>query len=396
MVKAQKTWVKHRNTPKFKVGDQVWLEGHNLHVIQPAAKLAPKIYGPFKVIQVMSPVNYHLELPTQWTIHPVFHIDLLMPYHETPIHSANYLCPPPDLIKGEEEYKVEYVLVKRRTRRCHQLQYLVKWKGYPDAKNQWINTQDMSADEAIAEFEHSNSAPREHIRQVFLHSEPHQSSGTCPSLGPYDDPLRTFALTSSPTNLPITSTSESFTTSPPNIPMSTPVSVRSTAVHFMTSNWEIHNPDATTPTASSDTSSGSACAPLAQTHYSLILESLRGPQSLGNQVPTPLPEWGGSKVESPDSSNNTPKLNAPEAQTGISGNPIGITPIKENNIPIPIPPPCHLITVDTATIDTNTEVQDAVLQALMHIHATASTETRGLFEDNLQDTKIVLGFANRL
>src|ERR1700677_195027 len=28
----------------------------------------------FKVTQVMSPVNYRLELPTQWSIHPVFHI----------------------------------------------------------------------------------------------------------------------------------------------------------------------------------------------------------------------------------------------------------------------------------------------------------------------------------
>ena len=109
MVKAQKAWVKHRNTPKFRVGDQVWLEGRNLKVAQPTAKLAPKRHGPFKVIQVMSPVNYHLELPTQWSIHPVFHIDLLTPYRKTPIHGANYLHPPPDLIDGEEEYKVEHV-----------------------------------------------------------------------------------------------------------------------------------------------------------------------------------------------------------------------------------------------------------------------------------------------
>ena len=76
MVKAQKAWVKHRNTPKFRVRDQVWLEGCNLCITQPTAKLALKRHGPFKVIQVMSPVNYHLELPMQWTIHPVFHINL--------------------------------------------------------------------------------------------------------------------------------------------------------------------------------------------------------------------------------------------------------------------------------------------------------------------------------
>ena len=144
----------------------------NLKVAQPTAKLAPKRHGPFKVVQVMSPVNYRLELPTQWSIHPVFHIDLLTPYRETPIHGANYLRPPPDLIDGEEEYEVEHVLAKRRVGRRHQLQYLVKWKGYPDADNQWINAQDMSADEAITEFENSNSASREHIRRVEVLSEP--------------------------------------------------------------------------------------------------------------------------------------------------------------------------------------------------------------------------------
>ena len=58
----------------------------------------------------MSPVNYHLELPTQWHIHPVFHIDLLTKYNETPIHGINYQRPPPELIDGEEEYEVEKVI----------------------------------------------------------------------------------------------------------------------------------------------------------------------------------------------------------------------------------------------------------------------------------------------
>ena len=136
MIKAQKPWVKHQNMPKFKVGDQVWLGGCNLHIVQPATKLVPKRYGPFKVAQVMSPIAYCLELPMQYSIHPVFHIDLLTPYWETPIHSVNYLHPPSDLIDGEEEYEVKHILAKRRTGQCHQLQYLIKWRGYPDTKNQ--------------------------------------------------------------------------------------------------------------------------------------------------------------------------------------------------------------------------------------------------------------------
>ena len=58
----------------------------------------------------MSHVNYRLELPAQWQIYPVFHIDLLTPYHETITHGRNYLHPPPDLINGKEEYEVEKIL----------------------------------------------------------------------------------------------------------------------------------------------------------------------------------------------------------------------------------------------------------------------------------------------
>jgi hypothetical protein len=90
MIKAQQSWVKHRHTPKYKEGDLVWLEGKNLRVNQPTAKLAPRRHGPFKITQVMSAVNYCLELPTQWSIHPVFHIDLLTPYKETIMHGPNF------------------------------------------------------------------------------------------------------------------------------------------------------------------------------------------------------------------------------------------------------------------------------------------------------------------
>jgi hypothetical protein len=116
----------------------------------------------------MSAVNYRLELPTQWSIHPVFHIDLLMPYHETPIHGTNYQHPPPDLVEGEEEYEVETVLASRRFGRGKKLQYLVKWKGYPDSDNQWINKEDIFADDAIREFKSSNPDQEIHIRRVNM------------------------------------------------------------------------------------------------------------------------------------------------------------------------------------------------------------------------------------
>jgi hypothetical protein len=115
MIKAQQSWVKHRDTPRYKEGNQVWLEGKNLRINQPTAKLAPRRHGPFKVIKVLSPVSYQLALPMQWSIHPVFHIDLLTPYRETITHGPNYQRPVPELVDGEEEYSVEKILDSRKS-----------------------------------------------------------------------------------------------------------------------------------------------------------------------------------------------------------------------------------------------------------------------------------------
>ena len=127
--------VRNKDMLKYKVRDQVWLEGCHLCTNQPTIKLAPRKHGPFKIVQVMSLVNYCLELPTQWSTHPVFHIDLLTLYHETPTHGPNYQCPPPDLVDREEEYEVEKILDSQHFGRRQKLQYLVKWKGYPDSEN---------------------------------------------------------------------------------------------------------------------------------------------------------------------------------------------------------------------------------------------------------------------
>jgi hypothetical protein len=164
MVKAQQSWVKHRDTPKYKEGDQVWLEGKNLRINQPTAKLAPRRHGPFKITQVMSAVNYRLELPTQWSIHPVFHINLLTPYKETIMHGPNFTRPAPELIDGEEEYSVEKILDSRRFGRRQRLQYLVKWEGYPDLDNMWVDKDDVFAEDKVREFKASNPEAETHIR----------------------------------------------------------------------------------------------------------------------------------------------------------------------------------------------------------------------------------------
>ncbi len=94
----------------------------------------------------------------------MFHIDLLTPYRETDIHGSNYLRPAPDLVDNEEEYEVEKVLDVRQFGRGRKKQYLIKWKGYPDSDNEWVDHKDVHAPEAIREFKNSRTAAEGHIR----------------------------------------------------------------------------------------------------------------------------------------------------------------------------------------------------------------------------------------
>ncbi len=66
-----------------------------------------------------------------------------MPYVETKEHGENYMRPPPDMIEGEVEYKVEAI----RTHQYHQckLQYLIKWRGYPESDNTWEPVKNVQA-----------------------------------------------------------------------------------------------------------------------------------------------------------------------------------------------------------------------------------------------------------
>ncbi len=67
IIKAQNLWIKHKDMPRHQIGDLMWLEGRHLRTNQPMAKLAPRRHGPFRITQVISAVNYHLKLPTQWS-----------------------------------------------------------------------------------------------------------------------------------------------------------------------------------------------------------------------------------------------------------------------------------------------------------------------------------------
>ena len=47
----------------YQKDDQVWFEGTNLKTLYPLAKLAPKHYGPFRILKQLSPAVYKIRIP---------------------------------------------------------------------------------------------------------------------------------------------------------------------------------------------------------------------------------------------------------------------------------------------------------------------------------------------
>ena len=119
----------------WKVGDKVWLEATHLRLHYPSWKLAPKRHGPFKIVQVLSPLTYKHRLPSTWKIHNIFHASLLSSYRSTEPYGTSFSTPPPEVIDNKEEYKVEAILSHKgpNGRRL----YLTAWKGYPLLENTW-------------------------------------------------------------------------------------------------------------------------------------------------------------------------------------------------------------------------------------------------------------------
>ena len=181
---------------RFQKGDQVWLEATNLRLPFQASKLNPKQYGPFKVQKILSLVAYQLELPNTWRIHNTFHSSLLSPYHKTTIHGPNFSRPPPDLIDDEEEQEIEHILAHRYFGKKKRLQYLIKWKGFPESKNEWVSPLHMHAPDLIRQYHRRNPPPT--IKATLFNREknitplttPVQSTPdpkpclTCPSIPP--------------------------------------------------------------------------------------------------------------------------------------------------------------------------------------------------------------------
>ncbi len=123
-----------------------------------AAKFYPRNLGPFKVIKAWPETStYKLELLPAVdfdSIYPVFHTNLLRRYvPNDPDQFPSREPPrPPPVVPEDAQYEVEGIIDYRMCRRCRQ--YLVKWQGYPNSDNSWVNEEDIDK-KLITEYRNS-------------------------------------------------------------------------------------------------------------------------------------------------------------------------------------------------------------------------------------------------
>ena len=114
--------------PKFQIGDRVWLLRRNVKTTRPCDKLDYQRLGPFIISNQINEVAFHLDLPPDMHLHPVFHVSLLEPYIISSIPDRVVLPPPPVQLVDGPEFEVKAILDSKIVRK--KLYYLVDWLGY--------------------------------------------------------------------------------------------------------------------------------------------------------------------------------------------------------------------------------------------------------------------------
>ena len=156
-----------KQQPDFRVGDLVKLNAKNIGTKCPSPKLAPRLYGPFKILEQRGNLAYKLQISDRWKIHPVFHVSLLEPYR-TSIRPAREQPPmEPEEVDGDLEWQVEKIVkseiisyerrVRGRPKTLQELRYFVKWKGCSEDENTWEPPEHLgNAQELVEQFHLEN------------------------------------------------------------------------------------------------------------------------------------------------------------------------------------------------------------------------------------------------
>ena len=162
--KKQKRHYDARHSPAtFGTGDLVLLRAQ-----EPKNKFAKRWIGPFRIVRMVGELSAQLQAMHNPRVKRKAHVSQLRRYRQSP--SMEIVNPEreksesivekgvrPDstshregaLAKDNEEYEVEAIKEERMLPRH---QYLVKWAGWSERHNEWVDVSEVNAPEAIATF----------------------------------------------------------------------------------------------------------------------------------------------------------------------------------------------------------------------------------------------------
>ena len=153
---SQAKWYNQTHHPRsFSPKDFVLLSSKNIKTVRTSQKLDHRFLGPFEIEKRIGTQAYRLILPRKYQrLHPTFHVSLLEPYHRRSGEDPRIIQP--DLVDGEEEWEVEAILDSRRRGRTKE--WLVRWKGFGPADDEWLRKENLKGcEELVQEFEETLS-----------------------------------------------------------------------------------------------------------------------------------------------------------------------------------------------------------------------------------------------
>lgn len=180
--KQRKDSEQGRREAEIKAGDKVYLSRENLREkfgdAERARKLEARFYGPFLVEAMVGPNAARLKLPNGWKIHNEINLEYLKLYVDGqaafPDRVGHNDRPGPELendpaaggparVEPEDPtYEVEAIIGRKQ--RGGDVQYKVKWKGWPIEFASWEGLDNLeNSMELVEEYDHAQ--PRNGRRQ---------------------------------------------------------------------------------------------------------------------------------------------------------------------------------------------------------------------------------------